>query len=77
LRGDIYSALVGPNGAVLDPDGVQITQGPLPEDLPDVAARAGSTLIAFSKLHGEATPEIQRIRVHDERVLHRHERLRR
>ena len=61
LRGDIYSALVDPSGTVLDPGGVQVTQGPLPEDLPDVAAGGGSSIIAFSKLHGAATPEIQRI----------------
>lgn len=61
LRGDIYAARVSFAGAVLDPDGIQMTTGPLPEDLPPTVAANGRTVFAFSKLNGAVSPEIQRI----------------
>ena len=61
LRGDIYAARLDVDGGVLDPDGFQITSGPLPEDLPDLAAANGVAVLGFSQLHGENSPEIQRI----------------
>jgi hypothetical protein len=61
LRGDIYAARLDVDGVVLDPDGFQITSGPLPEDLPDLAAVDGIAVLGFSQLHGENSPEIQRI----------------
>ncbi|MCC6909716.1 MAG: hypothetical protein IT430_17405 [Phycisphaerales bacterium] len=60
LRGDIIMARVDADGTVLDPSGVQVTEGPLPETLPDVASAASPAIIAFSMLHGEERPEIQR-----------------
>ena len=60
LRGDIFLSRLDADGNVLDPDGLQVTEGPLPETLPDVAGSPGSSIIAFSMLHGEARPEIQR-----------------
>jgi len=62
LRGDIYAARVSFAGTVLDPNGIQLTSGPLPEDLPAAAAANGKTLFAFSKLYGLAgNPEIERL----------------
>jgi len=61
LRGDIYASRVSFEGAVIDPDGIQITSGSVPEELPAAAAAGGKTLIAFSKLHGAVNPESQRI----------------
>ncbi len=60
LRGDILMARLDSSGTVLDPNGVQVTEGPLPETLPDVASGAGPSIIAFSILHGHGRPEIQR-----------------
>jgi hypothetical protein len=61
LRGDIYAARVTLDGTVIDPNGIQLTSGPLPEDLPAAAAATGKTLIIFSKLNGANSPEIQRL----------------
>ncbi len=61
LRGDIYAARVGFSGTVLDPDGLQLTSGPLPEDLPAAAGADGKTVFIFSKLNGAVNPEIQRL----------------
>src|SRR4029453_1964601 len=36
LRGDIYIARIDSAGNVRDPDGIQVSRGPLPEELPDV-----------------------------------------
>jgi len=61
LRGDIYAGRITFAGVVLDPNGIQLTSGPLPEDLPAAATANGKTLFVFSKLHGAVNPEIQRI----------------
>jgi len=62
LRGDIRAARVDSRGNVLDPDGFAVTTGPLPEDLPAVAAAQEKAVILFSKLNGEdAVPEVQRL----------------
>ncbi len=61
LRGDIYAARIGADGSVVDPNGFAVTSGPLPEDLPDLAAAGGATIVGFSKLAGVSAPEIQRI----------------
>jgi hypothetical protein len=61
LRGDIYAARVSYDGVVTDPDGIQITSGPLPEDLAAAVGSGGETLLIFSKLNGAVNPEIQRM----------------
>jgi hypothetical protein len=61
LRGDIFATRVTLDGTVVDPNGIQITSGPLPEDLPAVAGAGGKTVLLFSKLNGAINPEIQRI----------------
>ncbi|MCA9730181.1 MAG: hypothetical protein KC729_21025, partial [Candidatus Eisenbacteria bacterium] len=62
LRGDVYMTRVDADGTVLDPGGVQVTDGPLPEDLPAVVGCADACIIAFSQLHGTCgSPEVQRI----------------
>lgn len=62
LRGDIYMARVEPDGTVLDPGGIQVTDTPLPEDLPAVVGRNGRCIVAFSQMHGSCgNPEVQRI----------------
>lgn len=62
LRGDIVAARVLRDGQVLDPDGFEVTSGPLPESLPAVAARNGMAVIMFSMLYGlNDVPEIQRL----------------
>ena len=62
LRGDIYTARVSLDGTVLDPGGIQVTSGPLPEDLPAVGGCDDVCIIAFSQLHGACgNPEVQRI----------------
>jgi hypothetical protein len=49
LRGDLWAARLTTEGAVLDPTGVQLTAGELPEDLPD-ASSAGFTQVFFDAL---------------------------
>ncbi|MCX6639343.1 MAG: T9SS type A sorting domain-containing protein [bacterium] len=61
LRGDIYATRVSYDGIVADPDGIQITSGSLPEDLPAAAAFNGKTVIIYSRLNGAVNPEIQRV----------------
>ena len=61
LRPDVYAARIDTDGTVLDPCGFQVTEGPLPEDLPAVAGGSGVAMVAFSALHGAGGPEIQRI----------------
>ncbi|MEZ4648076.1 MAG: T9SS type A sorting domain-containing protein [Candidatus Eisenbacteria bacterium] len=62
LRGDIYTSRVSLDGTVLDPGGIQVTSGPLPEDLPAVGGCDDVCIIAFSQLHGACgNPEVQRI----------------
>jgi hypothetical protein len=62
LRGDVWAARIDVAGTVIDPGGFQVTSGPLPEDLPDVAGMAGKTLLAYSRLHGVGgVPEGQRL----------------
>lgn len=62
LRGDVWAMRIGPDGTLLDPPGgFQLTSGPLPEDLPAVAGMDGKLVVAFSKLHGAAGPEVQRL----------------
>jgi hypothetical protein len=64
LRGDIYVARIDAAGNVLDPDGIQISRGPLPEELPDVTDGAlDTTLLSYSVLPPSA-PENYRIGVH-------------
>jgi len=60
-RGDVWAARIDYEGNVLDQDGFQVTSGSLPEDLPAVAGANGKSLIAFSKLNGTVSPEVQRI----------------
>ncbi|MBD3334201.1 MAG: hypothetical protein GF355_01690 [Candidatus Eisenbacteria bacterium] len=60
-RPDIYAARISEQGMVLDPCGFQLTEGPLPEDLPAVTGSGGMAAVAFCKLHGAARPEVQRI----------------
>lgn len=62
LRGDVYLARVGATGAVLDPGGVALTSGPLPEDLPAVTGGQGRAVVAYSALGPDAeVPEVQRL----------------
>jgi len=61
LRGDIWAARVDYDGNVLDLGGIQLTSGELPEDLPAAAGYNGKTVIAFSKLNGISSLEVQRI----------------
>jgi hypothetical protein len=62
LRGDVWAMRIGPDGALLDPPGgFQLTSGALPEDLPAAAGLDGMIIVAFSKLHGVANPEVQRL----------------
>ena len=62
LRGDIYTTRVAIDGTVLDPGGIQVTSGPLPEDLPAVGGCGDVCVIAFSQMHGACgNPEVQRI----------------
>ena len=64
LRGDIYVARIDASGNVLDPNGIQISSGPLPEEFPDVTdGTAGSTLLLYSILPPRA-PEDYRTGVH-------------
>jgi hypothetical protein len=60
-RADIYAARVGFDGNVLDPGGFQVTGGTNPEEYPDLAGSGDRMTIAFSILHGELEPEVQRI----------------
>ncbi len=61
LRGDLWAARVTADGAVLDPSGVQLTSGPLPEDLPD-ASSSGFSFLFFDALGGGgAVPDVPRI----------------
>ena len=61
LRGNIWAARVDADGSVLDPGGFQVTDDPLPEDLPRVTGANGKAMIACSRLHGPEGPEVQRI----------------
>lgn len=61
LRGDIWAARITLDGVVLDPGGFQLTDGPLPEDLPEVTGGDGKAIVAYSRLDGPAGPEVQRI----------------
>ena len=62
LRGDIYMARVEVDGTVADPSGIQVTDTPLPEDLPAVAGGGGRCIVAFSQMHGSCgNPDVQRI----------------
>ena len=61
LRGDIYASRISFDGVVLDPDGIQLTSGPLPEEYVAAAAANGKTLFTFSKMNGGFYPEVQRI----------------
>ena len=61
LRGDVWAARVGPDGSLPDPDGFQLSSGPLPEDLPAVASADGVSIVLFSLLDGVAVPEVQRL----------------
>lgn len=63
LRGDIYVARVDPDGNVLDVDGMQVSSGQLPEDLPAVAGANGVAVVGHSQLHGVSAPEVQRIAI--------------
>jgi hypothetical protein len=63
LRGDIYAARVDASGNVIDPDGFQVSSGPLPEDFPEVGGLGGRTVLAYSAL-GESVPETYRIGTH-------------
>src|SRR4029079_9808440 len=55
LRGDISVARLDSAGNVRDPDGIHISRGPLPEELPDVTdGAAGSTLLLYSVLPPDA-----------------------
>ena len=62
LRGDIWAMRVDDDGTLLDPPGgVQLSAGPLPEDLAAAAGAEGAIVVAFSALHGVAVPEVQRL----------------
>jgi len=61
LRGDTYAARIDGSGAVLDPNGFQVTTGPLPEDLPAVVGGGGTAIIAYCVLDGGRDDEVQRI----------------
>ena len=62
LRGDIRAARVDLDGIVLDPDGIRVTRGPLPESLPAVTGTRGYATILFSILNGmDDVKEVQRL----------------
>ncbi|MDM7914058.1 MAG: hypothetical protein QUU85_02170, partial [Candidatus Eisenbacteria bacterium] len=62
LRGDIFAARIDASGSVLDPGGFPVTDGPLPEDLPQLTSGgAGKVILAYTKMHGPGGPEVQRI----------------
>lgn len=67
LRGDIFAARVGLDGSVLDPTGVRVTSGGLPEDLPRLATAAGIPRAFWLDLRssGGGSDHVQRI-VHRE-----------
>ncbi len=52
LRGDLYATRVTSSGAVLDGNGVQLTSGVLPEDLPDLSS-SGFTYVFYDALGGD------------------------
>lgn len=61
-RGDIYGGRVSHAGTVVDPLGVQITNGELPEDLPRMSTLHSSTRTFWLDLRGTGTtPHVQRI----------------
>ncbi|MGI9015068.1 MAG: hypothetical protein ACR2GY_12600 [Phycisphaerales bacterium] len=61
-RANIRAARVTEGGAVLDPNGLIVTDTQLPEDLPAVGGGNGNAVIMFSMLNGiDGVPEIQRL----------------
>lgn len=63
MRADIWAARVATDGTVLDPAGMQLTSGPLSEDLPAVVGADGSTLVVYDALSGVSEPEVPRLAV--------------
>ena len=45
---DVYAARVAPDGRLLDPQGVAISNGPMDEDWPVVSSDGRATLIAWT-----------------------------
>lgn len=66
LRGDFHLARVLPDGTIPAPYAdLQLSSGPLPEDLPDVSAMGGLTIVGGCQLNGKnGSPEIQRIAIY-------------
>ena len=60
-RGDIYISRVTEDGTVKDPDGVQISSGPLGEEYPEIAAQGGKFLLSYSKITGLTSDETYRV----------------
>lgn len=67
LRGDVFAARVSVDGSVLDPQGVRVTGGEFPEDLPRLATSAGIPCAFWLDLRapGNGSDHVQRV-VHRE-----------
>lgn len=61
LRGDVYATSVSLDGTVASPAGIQITSGPLPEDLPRVATLDDIVRAFWLDLRTGASDHVQRI----------------
>lgn len=64
LRGDIYASRVRADGVVLDPTGVAITSGSLPDELPDLSSNGPTELFFTAHVDGVA-PRIVHRRLDD------------
>jgi hypothetical protein len=63
-RGDIYAARIDADGTVKDPDGVQISSGPLGEEYPGIAAEGGKFLLSYAAIDGLANDVNYRMGFH-------------